>query len=60
MAKQKVVLFHPRTLHERNYRNFWIPYSVLSIASQFSNHDYEVEIIDNNSQQRETAEIVSA
>lgn len=60
MAKQKVILFHPRTLHERNYRNFWIPYSVLSMGSQFPNQEYDVDIIDNNSQQREIAKIVSA
>jgi len=32
-AKRKVLLFHPRTFHEKNYRNHWIPYSVLSLAS---------------------------
>src|SRR3989344_3140393 len=58
MAKQKVILFHPRTLHERNYRNFWIPYSVLSIGSQLSNNGYEIEIIDNNFEQREPSQIV--
>lgn len=59
MAKQKVVLFHPRTLHEKNYRNFWIPYSVLSFGSQFSSQEYDVEIIDNNSQQRSPEDIVA-
>jgi len=58
MTKQKVVLFHPRTLHEKNYRNFWIPYSVLSIGSQLSNKGYDIEIIDNNFEQRNPDEIV--
>ena len=59
MVKQKVVLVHPKTLHERNYRNFWITYSVLSIGSQLTNNGYDVKIIDNNFEQRSPNEIVS-
>jgi radical SAM superfamily enzyme YgiQ (UPF0313 family) len=59
MAKQEVILFHPRTGHEKNYRNFWIPYSVLSIGSHLANKGYDVKIVDNNSKQRSPNEIVS-
>jgi radical SAM superfamily enzyme YgiQ (UPF0313 family) len=59
MAKQEVILFHPRTGHEKNYRNFWIPYSVLSIGSQLSNKGYDVKIVDNNFEQRNPNVIVS-
>jgi len=59
MAKQKVLLFHPRTLHGRNYRNFWIPYSVLSIGSYLASNGYEIKIIDNNLEQRNPGEIVA-
>jgi radical SAM superfamily enzyme YgiQ (UPF0313 family) len=59
MAKQKVILFHPRTLHERNYRNFWIPYSVLSIGSHLTSKGYDITIVDNNFEQRSPEEIVT-
>lgn len=59
MAKQEVILFHPRTGHEKNYRNFWIPYSVLSIGSHLANNGYDVKIIDNNFEQRNPNESVS-
>jgi radical SAM superfamily enzyme YgiQ (UPF0313 family) len=58
MAKQKIILFHPRTCHDKNYRNFWIPYSVLSVGSQLSNNGYDVEILDNNFKQKGHDEIV--
>lgn len=48
MNKQKIVLFHPKTLHEKNYRYFHIPYSVLSIASVIDRGKFDIEIIDNN------------
>ena len=59
MAKQKVALFHPRTLHEKNYRNFWIPYSVLSIGSHLASNGHDITIIDNNYEQRSPEEIVA-
>ena len=59
MTKQEVILFHPRTGHEKNYRNFWIPYSVLSIGSHLANNGYNVKIVDNNFEQRSPNEIVS-
>src|SRR3989344_3975420 len=59
MAKQKVVLFHPRTFHERNYRNFWIPYSVLSIGSHLASNGYDITIVDNNFRQRSPDDIVA-
>lgn len=30
---RKALLFHPRTEHNDNYRNYWIPYSILSLAA---------------------------
>lgn len=48
MKKQEIILFHPRTGHEKNYRNFWIPYSILSIGSELSGKGYKVHLIDNN------------
>ena len=59
MTKQKVVLFHPKTLHEKNYRNFWIPYSVLSIGSHLASNGYDIAIFDNNFEQRKPEEIVA-
>lgn len=49
MKKQNnVLLIHPRTFHQKNYRNFWIPYSILAIGSHLSSRGYNVELIDNN------------
>ncbi|MCG3165648.1 MAG: Anaerobic magnesium-protoporphyrin IX monomethyl ester cyclase [Bacteroidia bacterium] len=44
---EKIVLYHPATHHERFYSFYWIPYSLLSIASVVAN-DFEVIIIDDN------------
>lgn len=44
----ETLLFHPKTMHEGNYRNFWIPYSVLSVGSQLSPRNIKVRIFDNN------------
>ncbi len=41
-------MFHPRTFHERNYSQFWVPYSLLSIGSQLDPTLYSVSILDNN------------
>jgi radical SAM superfamily enzyme YgiQ (UPF0313 family) len=46
--RRRIVLFHPRTFHQRNYAQFWVPYSLVSIASQLDPGRYEVRIIDNN------------
>lgn len=46
--KNKIVLFHPQTDHERNYSFFWIPYSVLSIGSELEQAGFDVTIIDAN------------
>lgn len=47
MSKKKIILYHPATHHERFYSFFWIPYSLLTIASVVENK-YEVIIIDDN------------
>lgn len=49
--RNTIILFHPQTNHEKNYRFFWIPYSVLSIGSELSESGYNVRIIDENIQQ---------
>lgn len=46
--KNKIVLFHPQTEHKRNYSFYWIPYSVLSIASELEHAGYDVVILDAN------------
>ena len=46
--KNKILLYHPKTNHEQNYKFFWIPYSVLSISSPLINNGFEVEILDGN------------
>ncbi|MCL4528194.1 MAG: B12-binding domain-containing radical SAM protein [Chloroflexi bacterium] len=51
--KPKVVLFHPMTLHEKNYRYYYVPYSILSIASMVDREKYEVIVIDNNVNRRD-------
>lgn len=48
MERPVVLLFHPRTFHERNYRYFHIPYSLLSAAISMDRAAYEVILIDNN------------
>ncbi|MCL2431660.1 radical SAM protein [Candidatus Bathycorpusculum sp.] len=45
---KKILLFHPQTSHERNYKFFWIPYSLLSVAGSVKAENYEVIIRDNN------------
>lgn len=47
MPRKKIVLYHPATHHERFYSFYWIPYSLLAIASMVS-EKYEVIIIDDN------------
>ncbi len=48
MVRNNVLLFHPRTGHERNYRNFWIPYSILSVGSELKRKGYDIRLLDNN------------
>lgn len=45
---KKILLFFPRTLHEKNYRNFHVPYSLLAISLNIDRSKYDIEIIDNN------------
>ncbi|GHU57373.1 hypothetical protein FACS189411_10880 [Bacteroidia bacterium] len=44
---KKVILYHPATHHERFYSFYWIPYSLLTIASVIADN-YDVVIIDDN------------
>lgn len=50
--KKKIILYHPATHHERFYSFFWIPYSMLAIASMVAKN-YEVIIIDENLEDNE-------
>ena len=45
---KKVILFHPRTFHQKNYKFYWIPYSILSVGSELKREGYQVRLIDNN------------
>ncbi len=45
---KEVLLFNPRTFHEKNYRNFWIPYSILSLGSELEKNNFDVRLVDNN------------
>lgn len=46
--KPKIILFHPKTQHEKNYRHFHVPYSLLSIASMIDDSVFDLIIIDSN------------
>jgi hypothetical protein len=50
---KKIVLYHPRTYHEKNYKNFWIPYSILSVGSAVSPL-VEPILLDNNVTKKES------
>lgn len=56
MQGKEVLLFNPRTFHEKNYRNFWIPYSILSLGSDLTRANQEVALLDNNLQALDTSE----
>ena len=45
---KKIVLFYPKTDHEKNYLYYWIPYSLLTISSGCMNSNYDVILIDGN------------
>lgn len=53
MSKRKIILFYPRTYHERNYRYYHIPYSVLAVAAPLHLGEFDVIIIDNNVNKKE-------
>lgn len=41
------ILYHPRTFHEHNYRYYYIPYSIVSVATTLSSA-LPCVLIDNN------------
>jgi anaerobic magnesium-protoporphyrin IX monomethyl ester cyclase len=45
--RNTVLLFHPRTFHEQNYRYFYLPYSLLSLATTITK-PFEIVVVDNN------------
>lgn len=53
----RIVLFHPRTLHEKNYGAFWLPYSILSVGSAVADRG-KVVLIDNNLEQSDSYDAV--
>ncbi len=46
--KDTILLCYPQTMHEKNYRHFYLPYSVLSVASMINRERFRIIIIDNN------------
>ena len=52
MKRNKIILYHPKTHHEKFYSFFWIPYSLLTIASVLPSK-CEVQIIDDNLEKNE-------
>jgi len=50
MSKGLIILYYPKTLHEKAYRHFYLPYSLLSIASMLDESLYQVMILDANLQ----------
>lgn len=54
MLNKEILLFNPRTFHEKNYRNFWIPYSILSLGSELRKNNYNVTLVDNNLESLDT------
>ena len=57
---KKILLYHPKTFHELNYKYFWIPYSVLSIVAYLCNEGYDVKIVDNNTDISEEIEEIKS
>ncbi len=47
MREKKIVLYHPATHHDKFYSFYWIPYSLLTIASMVADQ-HEVILIDDN------------
>lgn len=43
-----ILLYHPRTLHEDAYRYFYIPYSLLSLATSLDRSTYNIILVDAN------------
>ena len=43
-----VLLLHPRTFHERNYRYYHIPYSLLSLVVPLQHAGLDVLLMDDN------------
>jgi len=52
VSKSRIVLFHPRTLHEQNYRYYHIPYSLLAVALGLDLGRFEIILIDDNINQK--------
>lgn len=46
--KDTIILYYPKTHHERNYSYSWIPYSILSLAGNLKVAGYNVVLIDAN------------
>lgn len=48
MNKKTILMFFPRTLHENNYRNFHVPYSLLALITAIDLEKYDIVLIDDN------------
>jgi len=49
----KVILYHPKTDHEKFYQYYWVPYSLLTIASGCVERGIDVVLIDANAKDNE-------
>jgi radical SAM superfamily enzyme YgiQ (UPF0313 family) len=47
-----IILYHPRTFHEKNYRYYYIPYSLLSLTTNIDLQRYRLHLVDNNVHRR--------
>lgn len=43
-----ILLYHPKTDHEKFYQYYWVPYSLLTIASGCVKQGFHVTLIDAN------------
>ncbi|UCE06451.1 MAG: B12-binding domain-containing radical SAM protein, partial [bacterium] len=46
--QRNIILFHPKTLHEKYYSFFWLPYSVLYIGSALKQNGFKPILFDEN------------
>lgn len=44
----QIILFHPNTGHDKFYRFYWLPYSILTVASGCVEDGFDVFLIDAN------------
>ncbi|MAT45183.1 MAG: hypothetical protein CL609_22880 [Anaerolineaceae bacterium] len=55
----QIILYNPKTSHERHYSFFWIPYSLFSLASVLKHHGFSVLILDGNVTEIDTESLLN-